>query len=389
VLRRASCAIVERMSESADDERLFDDLATLLEANGVSDFVFAPILLPTDEFFPDAWRGDLRSAEVMLRRLMAHARLSSLPFSLRLDTHPDWTEDESDEPPHHDAAAFFAGVNEFGTYLFGIRADHLVEPMALAGVLAHETAHAWRFRRDITQTHDATEERLTDLSSLFLGFGVLACGIAHRNDRELSQRGYLPLVSVATGLGLQLALRSDPKEWSRVKEQLSVEARAIVGEVRERWLPRRSALISRLRLAPEADWVKKAPPTLPARWRPKRAAGKDIVFRVNQPPVWRAAVGLGGLGMLVALANQVWWPVLIVAMTPLALLVRRDVCSGCGAALGTRTRCGSCGGEVVGRIKRRRHHREAESAWLAEEGNDQASAARDIARSLLDDARQP
>lgn len=376
------------MAGGADDERLFDDLAGLLAANGVSDFVFAPILLPTDEFFPDAWRGDLRSAEVMLRRLMAHARLSSLPFSLRLDTDPGWAEDESSEPPHRDAAAFFAGVNEFGTYLFGIRAAHLSEPMALAGILAHETAHAWRFRRDITQTHDATEERLTDLSSLFLGFGVLACGIAHRNDRALAQRGYLPLFSVATGLGLQLALRNEPNEWSRVKEQLPVDARAIVDEVRERWLPRRAELLDRLRLPPEAEWVKKAPPALPVRWEPKRAAAKDIVFRVNQPPVLPVAAALGGLGALVALANWVWWPVLIVALTPLALLIRRDVCSGCGSPLGQRTRCAGCGGDVVGRIKRRADHRRAESAWLAEEGNEQASAAKDIARSLLDDARK-
>lgn len=375
------------MAGGADDERLFDDLAGLLGANGVSDFVFAPILLPTDQFFPDAWRGDLRSAEVMLRRLMAHARIGSLPFSLRLDTDPDWAEDESYEPPHRDAAAFFAGVNEFGTYLFGIRAAHLSEPMALAGILAHETAHAWRFRRDITQTHDATEERLTDLSSLFLGFGVLACSIAHRHDRVLAERGYLPLVSVATGLGLQLALRNDPAEWSRVKDQLSADARAIVDEVRDRWLPRRADLITRLRLPPEATWVKKPTAQLPARWEPKRAAGKDIVFRVNQPPVLPVGAALAGLGALVALANWVWWPVVIAVLTPLGLLIRRDVCSGCGALLGTRARCAACGGDVVGRIKRRSDHPRAESAWLAEEGNEQASAAKDIARSLLDGAR--
>lgn len=376
------------MAGGADEEKLFDELAGLLATNGVADFVFAPILLPTHHFFPDAWRGDLRSAEVMLRRLMAHARLSSLPFSLRLDTDPGWTEDESYEPPHRDAAAFFAGVNEFGTYLFGIRAAHLGEPMALAGILAHETAHAWRFRRDITQTHDATEERLTDLSSLFLGFGVLACAIAHRNDRVLAERGYLPLFSVATALGLQLTLRNDPNEWSRVKEQLSVDARAIVEEVRDRWLPKRAALLGRLKLPPESEWVKKAPPPLPPPWEPTRPAAKDIVFRVNQPPVFAVAAGLAGLGALVALANWVWWPVLLVTLTPLGLLIRRDVCSGCGARLGTRTRCGGCGGDVVGRIKRRADHRRAESDWLAEEGDEQATAAKDLVRGLLDDARK-
>ncbi len=372
-----------------DDERLLDDLAQLIATNGLSDFVHAPILLPTPEFFPDAWRADLRSAEVMLRRLMAHARLSALPFTLHLDTDPEWTADEVYEPAHEDAAAFFGGVNEFGTYLFGVRADQLENPMSLAGVLAHETAHAWRFRRDITQTHDATEERLTDLSSLFLGFGVLSCAIAHRNDSSLSKRGYLPLQTVAAGLGVQLALRNDAREWRLIEEQLSVDARVMVDEVRTRWLGQRPQLLARLGLPPESTWTKKAAPALPARWEPKARASKDIVFRVNQPPVLLVTIGFVALGGLIALANWTWWPMLLVLLSPLGFLVRRDLCSGCGNVLGARVGCAHCGGDVVGRIKRRSDHRAAEQAWLADEGDEQASAAKSIALSLLDGARKP
>ena len=40
-----------------ESERLLDDLARLIDANGPDDFVFAPILTPDPGYFPDAWTG--------------------------------------------------------------------------------------------------------------------------------------------------------------------------------------------------------------------------------------------------------------------------------------------------------------------------------------------
>jgi hypothetical protein len=49
------------------------------------------------------------------------------------------------------------------------------------------------FRRDVTSSHDAIEERLIDLTSVLLGFGVLSAAVAYRVAPELQRRGDLPL----------------------------------------------------------------------------------------------------------------------------------------------------------------------------------------------------
>lgn len=372
-----------------EGERLLDDLAQLIEANGPGDFVSGPILLPDAHFFPDEWRGDLPSASAMLRRLMAWARLGSLPMSLRLENDPAWAEDPDFTPPHHDAAAFFAGVNEFGTYLFGLRPDQLTDPMALAGVLAHETAHAWRFRRDITHTHDAREERFTDVSSVFLGFGVLSAGIAHRGQPELSRRGYLPLPAICFALGVQLVVRNDPGEWKRVDAALGFDAVDLVKRTRRLYADHRAELIERLHLPPESAWKRREPPSLPPPWKPAVRAGKDLVFRFRDPPWLAVGSVLLTIGGAVAAANMTPWPLSLVALTPLARFIDRDGCSGCGKQLAKGlTRCPSCGGEVVGRIRSRSEHAAAERAFL-EHDDGLASAAKDVVKDLLSSARKP
>lgn len=377
--------------EDEEGERLLSDLEDLLKANGAADFLFAPIRLPVASDFPDEWSFDLESARAMLRRLMAYARLGALQHSLRLADDPGWEREDDEgefEPPHPDAAGFFAGVNRHGTYLFGLRREQLGDPMALAGILAHETAHAWRFRRDITRTHDATEERLTDVSSVFLGFGVLSASIAHRDDRALEKRGYLPVGAVAFLLGVQLLARNDEAQWKRVMPHLPLGAALVVEAVKDRWGPHRAALLERLGLPEDGAVLPRATPAVPSPWRRAVKAGRDIVFRVRAAPVAMALAVSGGLGPLVAMANWSPWPLLLVLATPLAWLVRRDVCSGCGAVLAPAAqRCRSCGGDVVGRIGRRSQHAAAEQRWLAEEGDGRASTALDIARGLLDAAR--
>jgi hypothetical protein len=373
----------------AESERVLDELATLLAANGVSDFAFGPVVTPDAAFFPDAWRGDLASAEAMLRRLLARARLGSLPFVLWRFDDPRWLDDEHErETTHHDAAAFFDGMNSFGTYLFGVREDQWADPMALAGVLAHETAHAWRFRRDLTSSHDATEERLTDLTSVFLGFGVLSAAVAYRVAPELQRRGYLPLHVIAFALGIQLVVRGDEAEWARIDDALGVDARAIVRDVRRQWAPRRAALLERLRLPPEATWTRPTPPTLPAPWSPRIEPGRDVVFRVAEAPVRHVGAGLLIASAAVAAANQSWWPLLGLSLTPLALLFKKDVCSACRTTVAPSVaRCPGCGGDVKGRIRRRAEHATAERAFLEAAQDARAAEARDVVKDLFSKVR--
>ena len=282
-------------------------------------------------------------------------------------------------------------MNSFGTYLFGIRPDQLDEPMTLAGILAHETAHAWRFRRDITSTHDATEERLTDVSSVFLGFGVLSSAIAHRNDQALRRRGYLPMAAVCFALGVQLVVRNDEAEGKRIDDALFHDARDLVRRTRSLYRDHRPELLARLGLPPESTWKRNAPPKLPPPWSARVLPGRDLVFRLKAPPYLQLGSALVGLGGLIAAANLTPWPLALVVLAPVAWFFERDVCSaeGCGKTLSRGlTRCPGCGGDIVGRIRRRQEHAEAERAFLDQQGG-VASAARDVVKDLLSNARKP
>jgi hypothetical protein len=372
-----------------DEARVLAQLAAVLASAGPADFVRGPVVTPEPAFFPDAWRGDLASAEAMLLRLMARARLGALPLVLWRFDDPRWLDGvHEQDTTHREAAAFFDGANEFGTYLFGIRDDQLAEPMALAGVLAHETAHAWRFRKDVTASDDATEESLTDLTSVVLGFGVLTAGVAYRYSPALQRRGYLPLHVVAFALGVQLVVRADEAEWRRIDDLLGADARAIVRDVRRRWSPRRAELLAALGLPPEATWSAPTAPKLPEVWSPAVEPAREVVFRVAQAPLLVAAVVALVVFGAVAMANQSWWPLVGLGLTPLALLARSDVCSGCRARLPREvSRCGGCGGEVKGRIRRRAEHAAAERAFLEAADDSRAAEARDVVKDLFAKAR--
>ncbi len=370
-------------------QRLLRELRRLIALNGHADFLFGPILLPDPKYFPDEWRPDLAGARAMLDRLMAWARLRSTPTLLRHENDPTWsTDDDEDYVPPHKAAAWFAGANELGTYLFGVKTEQLSEPETLAGILAHETAHAWRFHRDVMESERELEESLTDLTTVFLGFGVLSANIASLASAELQADGYLSRLALSFTLGVQLTLRSDETERGTVLDALGPDQRVIVREIRELYLRDRDGLIAELGLPRESEWQRPAPLTVPPpAVLSRRAPGRDVVFRVRAPPLLAFAVGAAGLGFLCAMASMWWWWLALpFVATPLALLVKRDRCSGpeCGQALPTGARtCRACGGQVVGRIGRRADHDAAERDFLSSDADERSAQARELVKELL------
>lgn len=367
---------------------LLDELARLISLVGYGDFLFGPIVLAEDQFFPDKWSADIRGARKVLGRLMTFARLGSIQTRLRHDRDPTWETDDGDEyvPPHRDAAAWFAGANEFGAYLFGVRESQLESPLMLTGILAHETAHAWRFRRDIMNANSATEEGLTDLTTVFLGFGVLRASIASLGDTQLRERGYLPMFSVCFSLGVQLALRNVAAERRTVEGALPYDQRVMVSEIADLYSSDREALIDRLRLPPEAQWVRPRPVKQTPATSEQRPVSREIVFRVRAPPFLEVGAISIVLSAAFAAGLGVPWPLLApLVITPIALVVKRDRCSGsdCGRVLRKSAAvCPACGGKIVGRIARMAERDEAERRFL-ETDDEVSEQARMLARDLL------
>src|SRR5262249_41712618 len=146
--------------------------ANLVQRRGYETLVTAPILLPQNEYFPDRWEPTVRGARRLLKRLMVYAGLGEL--DLRLQGYREKPVDLPGFQLHQaddHAPAWFAGISD-GCCEFGLEFDGLRHESSLVAVLAHEVAHAYRHHHDLVIQDRALEEKLTDLTTIYLGFGV-------------------------------------------------------------------------------------------------------------------------------------------------------------------------------------------------------------------------
>jgi hypothetical protein len=92
---------------------------------------------------------------------------------------------------------------------------------AIFGVMAHEVAHAWRNEEHLVADAREREEPLTDLTTIYLGFGVLSTNSTDRyrssggygyTSWSVSPVGYLPPNGCSRCRRLQAAARDDRYE---------------------------------------------------------------------------------------------------------------------------------------------------------------------------------
>jgi hypothetical protein len=203
---------------------LVAQLRVLIEKRGPETFLGAPLLEPTPAFFPDPWQRDVGGASVIAQRLLDYARLEHLG----LDLEPFRDGRLSEEEPRY-VVGFFRGI-ENAVCRFGIHVPALDDPEYLAGVMAHEVAHAYRAHHGLVQEQHELEEQLTDLTTVFLGSGCLTANLAERVVVERSpeyvsvQRsagGYLSVEDFAFLMALQLRARGAvPRDVERLQKFL-------------------------------------------------------------------------------------------------------------------------------------------------------------------------
>jgi len=203
-----------------------DELGHLIARCGRDRFLHAPLRLPTEADFPDPWQGDVASLDALLQRLLGYAGLEGLTLRLRRfagDRSIDHVDAEGQAVYRHEgAAAWFGGLDRgfSGAHVahFGCEERLLGEAgEALVGVLAHEVAHAFRHAHGLVRDGRDEEEQLTDLTTIYLGFGVFTVNNTHRYrttstgdlsaTRAWSRAGYLSPETMSFALGAQLVAR--------------------------------------------------------------------------------------------------------------------------------------------------------------------------------------
>lgn len=205
-----------------EDERdwLLDGLSRLIEKKGHEKFVEGPVLLPTDEHFPDVVEPGPRGARTLLRRLGAYAGLGELGVRVTVYERAEHAEFDHHGVGHggEGAAAWFAGIRD-GICEYGVEQRELSDPEELIGTLGHEVAHAFREHHALVVVSRDVEERLTDLTAVYLGFGIFLLnsslsfktgGWSPSGERLLYERrarGYLSPPQIALLLAAQAVSR--------------------------------------------------------------------------------------------------------------------------------------------------------------------------------------
>lgn len=200
-------------SPVVDEDMLLQDLALVLRTCGASPFFANPILTPTKACFPDAWAPSQTGVRILVKRLMLYAGLDKIEPRVKIYTDREALVIRRSRygGEHHGVVACFMGIED-DIATFGCEATTIPRPDVLVGVLGHEVAHVFRVHHGVTVADGEREEQLTDITAVFLGFGIFACNASRTLERSITKEsvqriGYLPARAFSFLLACQVVAR--------------------------------------------------------------------------------------------------------------------------------------------------------------------------------------
>jgi hypothetical protein len=164
-----------------------------------------PIILPTSEYFPDAWDGSPKTARRMFRRVCGYMNVDPDRVELRFNS-------EKRHDPFSDgmaAASWSSSEGIWNKSIIRVDKGNLDRPADLVGYLAHELSHQ-RLLGECRLDPDCFDnELLTDLTAVFHGFGVFLANNPRKSTGRLARwpgtQLYMPEYLSEPMLGYALA----------------------------------------------------------------------------------------------------------------------------------------------------------------------------------------
>lgn len=265
---------------------LLEQLAALVKARGVGPLVSAPLIEPIPEFFPDPWAGGEPSVVRLAKRLLRYAGIEDHPVKVAL-------VDEGNAPAAVSGGVSFEGLRQ-GTLEFAVQTAAMRDPLLLVPAMARAVAEAYRrvFRLPTgagaangAAAHEAPQQRLVDVTAVYLGFGLLTANAAlrmagsgggwgRRSTRTRTRLGVLDPQSVGFLLAVQLHARGvTGKERRAVLRKLEANPAAFVRAAEPVLEGLRPTVSEQLGLPPREHWP--PAPDLAVLTAPFSAEGED------------------------------------------------------------------------------------------------------------------
>jgi hypothetical protein len=180
-------------------DKAFARLAKLLGSKRLFD---ATVMLPTREHFPDSYDRSEQALQAMFQRVAKQMKVNAREIELTIFA--------SAYARTREITPFFTGGNSGAAGLYqhnpeekaqiSVREDELEDPMSLVASLAHELGHVILLRPGLVKREELDMEKLNDLLTVFLGFGVFTANCAFRFEQHqsnnsqgwsASRKGYL------------------------------------------------------------------------------------------------------------------------------------------------------------------------------------------------------
>ena len=180
----------------------FDQLSRLL---GHQRMLHAKVVLPDAEHFPDRYDRSIAAAEKMFCRVCEYMDLDRRRVDF--EVFPDATDELRDLVPYWQssqggcAGLYVHPEGEKDRMVVALRQSQMEDPLAVVATLAHELGHVILLGGGLLERGAKDMEPLTDLLTVFLGFGVFNANCAARfrqwqNNQcqgwSMQRLGYLP-----------------------------------------------------------------------------------------------------------------------------------------------------------------------------------------------------
>ncbi len=190
----------------------------------------SPVILPTPHFFPDGGEGTEGAARVLFERVCGFMQVDSQ--RLRLCFYQEESAEDALrrslptwEGGRGGTAGFYHDRPDADKITIAIEVSKLRDPLPLIATMAHELAHVLLLGGGHIDRDAADMEPLTDLATVFCGFGLFTAGSAARFKQwddgtqhgwSFQRLGYLPEPMFGYALAAYAQRRGEDKPaWAK------------------------------------------------------------------------------------------------------------------------------------------------------------------------------
>ena len=255
---------MDLMPEGEEQVWLVRALKDLVDQRGWRPFVLGPILEPNQSYFPESPEDSEALLDRTARRLLHYADLGNVDVELEI-IHPD--HPAADPASVGESPVWIVSFDD-PLLVLGVRADFSPDAEDLAGVLSHVVAQAFRRRHGLEAGDDQDEPLHTEVTSVFLGFGILAANSALRyrsgadltagwavTSWEITSFGVLTPQALTYLLALQCYVRQlDKRQLAEVRGYLEANQAAFFSSAIELFAGKAELLQQSLGIPRHETW---------------------------------------------------------------------------------------------------------------------------------------